>query len=269
MPKLLTCPSCGHTRSWSVRRHHRKCKRCRREWSPKSHYPVDGLRLTKKEWKRVIDNFLRDGNIRAVSVESNISFVTAYKAVFRIRVAMSLDVPEYFFGICEADETYVGGAWKSKKIHIRKTEKVKRGRGTSKQAILGIAQRRPSQVRVWLTKDTRSRTLDPLICSVTCKGSIIFTDGRKGYRKLFKFGYLHDWVDHEAGEYVRGIVHTQTIDGFWGKLKTHLDSIGGIRKERLHLFIGEYQWRYNFRHLDRKKQTEKIYEFLTKFGGRS
>lgn len=268
MPKLLTCPNCGHTRSWSVRRHHRKCKKCRKEWSPRNHYPVDGFRLTKKEWLRVIDNFLRDGNVQAVSTESNVSYVTAWKAVFRIRVVMSLDIPELFVGVCEADETYIGGAWKNKKIHIRKLG-AKRGRGTPKQAIFGVAQREPSQIRVWLTKDTESKTLDPLICSAVCKGSSIFTDGRKGYRKLFRYGYIHNWVDHDAGEYVRGDVHTQTIDGFWGKLKTHLDSIGGIRKERLHLFIGEYQWRYNFRHLNRKKQTEKIYELLTKFGGRS
>jgi len=267
MPKLLTCPACGHTRSWSIRRHHRKCKRCKKEWSPRKHFPIDGFRLTRKEWERIIDSFLRDRNIKAVSRECRIAYATAQKTVFLVRVAMSLDVPELFMGICEADETYVGGAWKNKKIHIRKYG-AKRGRGTLKQAIFGIIQRNPGKVRTWLVKNTESKFIDPLICASVVKGSVIYTDGRKGYRKLFRYGYLHDWVDHEAGEYIRGEVHTQTIDGFWGKLKTFLDSIGGIRKERLPLFIGEYQWRYNFRHLDRKKQAEKIYEFLTKFGGR-
>lgn len=108
----------------------------------------------------------------------------------------------------------------------------------------------------------------PLICSVTRQGGAIYTDGHKGYRRLPKYGYIHEWVDHEAGEYVRGEVHTQTIDGYWGMLKNHLAATGGIRKERLVYFIGEHQWRYNFRHLTRREQVEKIYHLLTEFGGR-
>lgn len=180
---------------------------------------------------------------------------------------MTDDVPSLPYGICEADETYVGGSWKNKAIHIRR-QGAKRGRGTSKQAIFGVIRRDPTRVRVWLVPNTKMRTLRPHILTTVCKGSMIFTDGFKGYRTLWRYGYLHDWVDHDAGEYVRGKVHTQTIDGYWGLLKTHLDSIGGIRKERLHLFIGEHVWRYNFRHLTRKEQVKIIYLLLTRFGGR-
>lgn len=178
-----------------------------------------------------------------------------------------MDVPKNLSGICEADETYVGGAWKNKNIHIRR-QGTKRGRGTSKQAIFGIIQRDPKQVRVWLVRNTRSRSLNPHMRRTIRLGSAIYTDGRKGYRRLPRYGYRHDWVDHEAGEYVRGEVHTQTMDGYWGMLKNRLASIGGIRKERLHLFIGESVWRYNFRHLTRKEQVSRIYLLLTRFGGR-
>lgn len=267
MPKLLSCPVCGYTRSWSIRRHHRKCKKCRSEWSPKNFHPAQGFRLSRREWLRIIDAFLRDGTINAVKDECHIAYATAQKVVKLIRLAMAYDVPKFFNGICEADETYVGGSWKNKAIHIRK-QGSKRGRGTTKQAIFGLMQRDPAQVRVWLVKNSKGTTIRPIIHAVTCHGSIIFTDGHKGYRRLPRYGYLHDWVDHEAGEYVRGEVHTQTIDGYWGLLKTHLDSIGGIRKEQLYLFIGEHQWRYNFRHLTRKEKTKVIYQLLTRFGGR-
>ena len=267
MPKLLICLTCGYGRSWTVRRHHRKCKKCCSEWSPGTHHPVPGFRLERREWSRIIDTFLRDGIIKAVAQECGIEYRTAQKAVSTLRTAMTNDQLTFFSGICEADETYVGGAWKNKNIHIRRPG-TKRGRGTSKQAVFGVIQRYPSRVRAWLVPNSKGRTTLPIIRSCVSSGSSIFTDGHKGYRRLPQYGYLHEWVDHEAGEYVRGQVHTQTIDGYWGLLKTHLDSIGGIRKERLPLFIGEHIWRYNFRHLTRKEQVKRIYLLLTRFDGR-
>lgn len=267
MPKLFACPKCGYTRSWAVRRHHRKCKRCRSEWSPQAYYPIKGLRISGKEWRRIIDNFLRDGTIKDLSRECRLAYATAQKTVNLLRTVMQADAPDIFFDVCEADETYVGGSWKNKAVHIRR-QGSKRGRGTSKQAIFGIIQRQPSCVRIWLVPNSRGATLRPIINDHVVKGSTVYTDGHKGYRPLSREGYHHDWVDHESGEYVRGEVHTQTMDGYWGKLKTRLDSIGGIRKEQLPLYICEHQWRYNSRHLNRKEQVKKLYDSLTRFGGR-
>lgn len=268
MPKVLLCPECGYSRSWAIRRHHRRCKSCRQEWSPGSYHPVRGFRLARREWFRLIDSFLRDGTCQKVGRECQIAYATAQKAVSLIRQVLTADVPKLFNGVCEADETYVGGAWKNKAVHIRRRGS-KRGRGTTKQAVFGLIQRGPSQVRVWLVRNSKGRTTVPLICQVTRLGSIIYTDGHKGYRRLPNYGYFHEWVDHEAGEYVRGEVHTQTIDGYWGMLKNHLAAIGGIRKERLVYFIGEHQWQYNFRHLTRREQVKRIYSLLTEFGGRN
>jgi len=268
MPKLLFCPACGHGSSWSIRRAHRKCKRCRSEWSSGTAHPVSGFRLERREWLRIIDTFLRDETIQSVHKECKLAYATAQKAVSIMRTVMTGDVPLLLSGRCKADETYVGGSWKNKAIHIRR-QGSKRGRGTSKQAIFGVVERNPSQVRVWLVRDTKNRSLIPHIQEVVCRGSTVYTDGRKGYRRLPRYGYLHQWVDHDAGEYVRGDIHTQTLDGYWGLLKTHLDSIGGIRKNRLQFFVGEHVWRYNFRHLTRHEQSKRLYKLLTEFGGRS
>lgn len=268
MPKLLSCPACGYTRSWVVRRHHRKCKKCRSEWSPGAYHPIQGFRLSREQWLRIIATFLKNSTIIHVAHEYRLAYATAQAVAERIRKVMLLDAPEFFMGVCEADETYVGGSWKNKAVHIRR-QGTKRGRGTSKQAIFGIVQRTPQRVRIWLVKDSKNRSLIPHIRTQVLPGNTIYTDGRKGYRWLPYYGYNHAWVDHQAGEYVRGDVHTQTMDGYWGLLKTHLDSIGGIRKERLPLFIGEHQWRYNFRHLSPKEKAERIFLLLRKFGGKN
>lgn len=270
MPKLLICPSCGHSRSWALRRYHRRCKRCRKEWSPGSFHPVWKFRLSRREWRGIIETFMRDGTTMAVQDACSLAHGTATKAVMAIRSAMATDIPESFSGVCEADETYVGGSWKNKAIHIRR-QGTKRGRGTTKQPIFGVIQRddgEHSLVRVWLTKDTTNRSLNRHILDTVRRGSTIYTDGRKGYRRLPRYGYSHDWVDHEAGEYVRGEVHTQNMDGYWGLLKTHLGTMSGVRKKYLPLFIAEHVWRFNFRHLSRKEQVKRIYMFLTKIGGR-
>lgn len=267
MPTNGSCPHCGHPFFWLLRRHHRKCRQCRREWSPRIFYPVPGFRITRHEWYRIIDTFLRDETGNAIETECHLSGKTARACATVLREYMSIDVPEAFSGTCETDETYLGGAWKNKRIHIRK-QGTKRGRGTSKQAIFGIAAREQKQVRTWLVPNTRIATTRPEIIEIVAQGSRVYSDGFKGYRTLPRYGYVHEWVDHEAGEYVRGDVHTQTLDGYWGLLKNFLAAKGGVQRRYLYRFVGEHQWRYNFRNLSRKEQVRKLYSILTKFGGR-
>ncbi len=267
MPKLLKCPKCGYSRSWVLRRDHRRCKSCRAEWSPCTRFLVRGMRLNRDHWKTIIGAFLDLETIRAVADRCHVSFVTAHSAVTIIRSVMTNDAPTSFTGICEADETYIGGAWKNKAIHIRR-QGSKRGRGTNKQCVFGIVCRAAQQARVWLVPNAQRRTLIPIIRSQVKVGSSVFTDGHKAYRILPKYGYVHEWVDHDAGEFVRGDVHTQTMDGFWGLLKTHLDSIGGIKRKNASYFVGEYLWRYNFRHLTRGEKINRIIDLLARIGGR-
>jgi len=61
-------------------------------------------------------------------------------------------------------------------------------------------------------------------------------------------GYVHRLVKHHKGEYSDGKGnHINGLEGFWGYLKRRLAAKGGIRKERLPLYLAEYVWRYNHR----------------------
>lgn len=268
MQKPNHCPRCGHARFWIIRRHHRKCRQCRKEWSPHIIFPVSKFRIAGNDWKDILDTFLRDKSGNAIAKENHISLKTAQSCATLIRFLMSSDAPRTLSGICEVDETYIGGAWKNKRVHIRQ-QGSKRGRGTSKQAIFGIVSRTEESIRVWLVPNAKIRTTRPKICQTVTKGSTIYTDGFKGYRTLPRYGYHHDFVDHDTGEYVRGDVHTQTLDGYWGLLKNWLASHGGVQRKYLYRFVEEHVWRYNFRNLSRKEQVTRLFKLLAKFGGRS
>ena len=257
----MSCPHCGCRRCYAIRRGHRKCASCRREWSPNDRYPVAGIRLTWDRWRTTIGAFLEYGTIDAARRHGRIGKQQAYAVVVHLREVMTRDVPEQLHGTCEADETYVGGTWRNKRAAIR-IRGTKRGRGTQKQAIFGIVSRSQQQVRVWLVPNVRGRTLRPIIHRVVPRPGPVYTDGAKMYRLLPREGYQHDWVDHDAGEYVRGCVHTQTMDGFWGLLKRNIASIGGIRKRYLYRFIGEQVWRYNYRSLTRDERVQRLLERL-------
>lgn len=257
----MQCPHCGARRCYVLRRSHRKCAACRREWSPNDRYPIPSIRLTRGRWRSVIHAFLELGTMDGVVRDAHVSWRQASAAVTHLREAMTRDTPEQLHGTSEADETYVGGTWENKRAAIR-IRGTKRGRGTSKQAIFGIVSRSQQQVRVWLVPNVRGRTLRPIIRRIVERPGPVYTDGAKMYRPLPREGYHHGWVDHDAGEYVRGCVHTQTIDGFWGLLKRNIASIGGIRKRYLYRFIGEQVWRYNYRSLTREEQIERLLKRL-------
>lgn len=257
----MSCPHCGFRRCYAIRRGHRKCARCRREWSPNTQYPASHIRLTRDRWRTIVRIFLEHGTINAVRNHGRLGKQRASAVIIHLREVMTRDVPEKLRGASEVDETYVGGTWRNKRAAIR-IRGTKRGRGTQKQAIFGIVSRSQQQVRVWLVPNVRGRTLRPIIHRIVARPGPVYTDGAKMYQPLPREGYRHDWVDHDAGEYVRAYVHTQTIDGFWGLLKRKLASIGGIRKRYLYRFIGEQVWRYNYRSLTREEQIDRLLQRL-------
>ena len=80
--------------------------------------------------------------------------------------------------------------------------------------------------------------------AISEKVSLIATDDYPGYRDLKK----HGTVRHSSGQYVDGVVHTQTIDGFWSMLKRGImGSFHKVSRKYLPLYVAEFEFRYNNR----------------------
>jgi hypothetical protein len=70
----------------------------------------------------------------------------------------------------------------------------------------------------------------------------------------------HFSVAHYKGEYVRGRVHTNTIDGFWSLFKRGIvGTFHHIGTEHLEKCADEFAFRYSFRKVSDGERAVKIF----------
>ena len=253
---IIQCPKCNNTSNiWKLKDKRFKCSKC------KTRFSVKGYHTDKKLLRKVISEFILEHSTNVILSRVNISKYQLLKILTLLRIGMTEDIADVFEGIVEVDETYAGGQWKNK----RKSEKIrlgksKRGRGTFKQPLFGILCRKG---KVWakVVDDVESQTLQPLIEKQVKKGSTVCSDSWRGYTGIATKGYVHRLVRHEKQEYSDGKGnHINGLEGFWGYLKRKLAAKGGIRKEKLPIFVGEYVWRYNHRNSSLKEQENKLFK---------
>lgn len=104
-----------------------------------------------------------------------------------------------------------------------------------------------------------SRVLLPRIDQVIDPQAIIYSDQWGAYRSLNRRDFAHASVNHESGEYARGNVHTNTIEGgVWSHFKKSLEAIYvGVSAKHLDKYCAEFGHRYNRRNLnDGQRFTE-------------
>ena len=256
MGQATDCPRCGHPKSWGIRREKRRCAACRYEWRAAA-LP---LRLTATEWRRLLRWFLLGHSAAVIAEETQVERKRVLRALLLVRERMAGDVPPIFTGTVEIDETYVGGAWRNKRRGSR-AEGTKRGRGTTKQAVFGILAR-GGQVWAQVVPNVEARTLLPLLKGHVEPGAIVCSDSFTSYTGVAAGGYVHRFVDHSQRFSDGQGNHINGLERFWGYLKRRLAAKGGIRQERLPLYLAEYVWRYNHRQLKRPAQLQKLLKLL-------
>jgi transposase-like protein len=173
------------------------------------------------------------------------SYRTAWYIAHRLRAGLADPEFRQLMGIVEVDETFLGGKDRNRHTNQRS------GRVGSihKTAVIGAISRK-GNVTCQIIDRTDERTMQGFVDkAVSRKVRLVATDDYASYQGLNEAGYRHRVVNHSRGEYVRGQVHTNSMENFWSLLKRGvLGTYHNVSRKYLPLYLNEFVFRFNNRH---------------------
>jgi transposase len=181
---------------------------------------------------------------KQIQRETGVTYKTAWRMFKQIRSLLSEPDMQLEGSTVEMDETYVGG-------RRHRKHQARRGRPSpndpSKTCVIGAVEREGRVVAV-VSNDATKKTFHGVAKERILPESVIFTDEHHSYTGLAQMGYTHERINHTAGVYVLGNVHTNTIEGFWSLVKRGIAGVyHNVSKKYLQTYLDEYSFRYNRR----------------------
>ena len=177
--------------------------------------------------------------------ELGVHYKTAWRMFNKIRNELMAE-PELALpltGNVEVDETSWGGKPR-RKLKSRKEVAAFR---EAKTTVLGMVERE-GRVRLRVIASRRGEPLSQAVRANVNPEAILFTDDWWSYRPLRREYAGHRVINHSRGIYVEGDNYTNTIEGFFGNLKTGMrGAYKKVSKKWLQSYLDEYAWRYNER----------------------
>lgn len=178
-----------------------------------------------------------------------VAYKTAWYLCHRIREAVKDADTTLLSGICEVDESYLGG--KPSNMHAHKREKLRKGKKgyEHKVMILGAVER-GGNVRLEVGGKTAEREIlhSFIKAKLAEETALICTDQHVSYKGIADKNTIHATVDHTQKEWVRGIVHTNTLESVWSLFKRSVvGSYHQVSMKHLDRYLDEFEFRFNNR----------------------
>ena len=219
---------------------------------------VKNAKISEAKFRQLLRYFALDLDAGQIAELSHLSrnTVNRYLKEIRTKIAEYCEEISPVAGEIEVDESFFGA----------RRVKGKRGRGASGKTIVFGLYKRNGKVYTEIVPDCSRATLQGIIRGHIEPGSVIHSDGWPGYNGLVDVGYeKHFRVDHLNNEFVRGKVHINGIEGFWGFSKSRLAKFKGVPKHTFYLHLKECEFRYNFKNQNIYKVMLKILRERTLF----
>jgi transposase-like protein len=258
----IYCPRCGAQNfSFIKTRRIWFCYDCKKQFTVKVKTIMEDSALGLDKWMTAVwmlANCKNGVSSHELARSLGITQKSAWFMLQRIRTALK----ERSFGrgklggggALEADETFVGG--KAGNMHKdRRARADAKGPLMNKTIVQGIFDREARKVRAEVVPNLSRETLQNVLLKNIKYGSIVYTDNAIGYDKV-RYNFVHDVVNH-THEYVRGQVHTNSIENFWSLLKRTLRGTY-VCVEPFHLsrYVDEQVFRFNNRKDGDRKITD-------------
>ncbi len=250
------CPHCGDTAVYQMRdsktgerqaNFRWRCHGCKKQFTVRIGAVYEDSRIPMRHWCYVYWRATTSKKgVSALEIhrQTGVSYKSALFMLHRVRFAMADSATDLLNGDVEIDETYVGGKPRYKGVS-------KRGRGTNKQAVMALVERR-GKVRTRPVANVTAKTLKGVIREMVHTNARIITDENPAYSGICaEYTGGHETVCHSVSEYVRGDVHSNTVESFFAIAKRSLNGIyHAVSKKHLHRYMSEYEFRYNNRNLE-------------------
>ena len=258
------CPHCGDVNVYQMRdratgernrRYLWRCRDCKQQYTVRIGTVLEESRIPLRHWCYAFwAACASKKGVSALQIKrmTGLSYKSALFLMHRIRYAMADDNPAPLTGTVEADETYVGG-----KPRYRGAEANRgyMGRGTRKTPVVAIVQR-GGCVRASVIANVSPKNLRQVILAAASTDSRLITDEFNAYQALGRAFKRHDKIKHKHRVYVRGDVHTNTVEGFFSILKRGINgTFHAVSKKHLHRYLSEFEFRYNTRQIDDGART--------------
>lgn len=247
-PSGVACPrACGSVKvAYMAKRRRWYCNDCKGQFTAKVGTIFEDSPIGFDKWLPAIWLIASNRNgisscelARALKVQQR----TAWFMLHRIREAMRNETFERMRGPVEADETYVGGKYHAQRDHHGRA--MRKGPNHGKTTVMGIVQRGGGIRAFVVPKDTAITLRERLRRNVE-PGEVVYTDSAAAYGRLSN-EYVHHVINH-ATEYVRGHIHTNSIEGFWSVFKrTIRGTYIAPRPRHLQAYVEEQVFRFNAR----------------------
>ena len=211
----VTCPKCDNHGQFAKLKKvpAYACPTCGHHIHPMVGTPFENSHTSLQKWFYAMYLFTTSRHgvpAKELQRQLGVTYKTAWRMGHELRKYMAkIDGDTPLDGHVEIDETMIGG----------KCSGGKRGRGApGKTVVFGMVER-GGDVITRVVKDVRRKTLEAYILANVKRGATVSTDELRSYAKLMMHGYRHGTVNHSADEWVRGIHHTNSAEGFWSLLK--------------------------------------------------
>ncbi|OHA58678.1 MAG: hypothetical protein A2571_02825 [Candidatus Vogelbacteria bacterium RIFOXYD1_FULL_44_32] len=232
------CPHCKHNKIFRFKDGKRfRCDSCKRDFTVKTGTLFGESKIPMQKWFIAI--YLLTTSKKGVSSiylseQVGVTQKTAWFMDMRIREALKQNKGK-LIGTVEIDETYLGGK------HNRK-------HGFSKKsAVMGMTER-GGKLRAFQIPDRQTHTVLNAVTKNVNPKAYLMTDDAGVYRKLVRIGFKHDSIKHSRKQYVRGNVHTNSIESFWALFKRNYHgTYHSMSKKHLQRYIDEITFRFNNR----------------------